>query len=124
MLFHNRPVKAAMGSVIANGGVQLSDGKSLVKTKLATLHLGGTNENELAALNKGAYCESESCHSSHNSLFGETVNWFRSAELISGDLAFAEETKVQRRNGDEDFLNVALACKDGNRSWTHKTVLA
>ena len=41
MLFHNRPVKAAMGSVIANGGVQLSDGKSLVKTKLATLHFGG-----------------------------------------------------------------------------------
>ena len=30
MLFHNRPVKAAMGSVIANGGVQLSEGKSLV----------------------------------------------------------------------------------------------
>ena len=44
MLFHNRPVKAAMGSVIANGGVQLSDGKSLVKTKLATLHFGGVNE--------------------------------------------------------------------------------
>ena len=41
MLFHNRPVKAAMGSVIANGGVQLSDCKSLVQTKLATLHLGG-----------------------------------------------------------------------------------
>ena len=40
MLFHNRPVKADMGSVIANDGVQLSDGKSLVKTKLATLHLG------------------------------------------------------------------------------------
>ena len=81
----------------------------------------GTSENELAI-------ESESCHSSHNSLFCATVNWFRSAELISGDLAFAEETKegilVQRRNGDEDFLNVALACKDGNRSWTHKTVLA
>ena len=67
-------------------------------------------------------------HSSHNSLFYETVNWFRSAELISGDLAFAEETKegilVQRRNGEKDFLNVALACKDGNRSWPHKTVLA
>ena len=30
MLFHNRPVKAAMGSVIVNGGVQLSGGKSLV----------------------------------------------------------------------------------------------
>ena len=41
MLFHNRPVKAAMESVIANGLVQLSDGKSLVKTKLATLHFGG-----------------------------------------------------------------------------------
>ena len=27
MLFHNRPVKAAMGSVIVNGGVQLSGGK-------------------------------------------------------------------------------------------------
>ena len=54
MLFHNRPVKAAMGSVIANGGVQLSDGKSLVKTKLATLHFWGASENELAALNKGA----------------------------------------------------------------------
>ena len=26
MLFHNRPVKAAMGSVIVNGGVQLSGG--------------------------------------------------------------------------------------------------
>ena len=24
MLFHNRPVKAAMGSVIVNGGVQLN----------------------------------------------------------------------------------------------------
>ena len=41
MLFHNRPVKAAMGSVIVNGGVQLSDGKSLGQTKLATLHFGG-----------------------------------------------------------------------------------
>ena len=41
MLFHNRPVKAAMGSVIVNGGVQWSGGKSLVKTKLATLHFGG-----------------------------------------------------------------------------------
>ena len=41
MLFHNRPVKAAMGSVIVNGGVQLSGGKSLVDTKLATLHFGG-----------------------------------------------------------------------------------
>ena len=30
MLFHNRPVKAAMGSVIVNGGVRLSGGKSLV----------------------------------------------------------------------------------------------
>ena len=40
MLFHNRPVKAAMGSVIVNGGVQLSGGKSLVNTKLATLHFG------------------------------------------------------------------------------------
>ena len=29
-------------------------------------------------------------HGSHNSLFCETVNWFRSAGLISGDLAFAE----------------------------------
>ena len=29
MLFHNRPVKAAMGSVIVNGGVRLSGGKSL-----------------------------------------------------------------------------------------------
>ena len=37
MLFHNRPVKAAMGSVIVNGGVQLSGGKSLVKPKLETL---------------------------------------------------------------------------------------
>ena len=41
MLFHNtiikRPVK---GSVIVNGGVQLSGGKSLVNTKLATLHFG------------------------------------------------------------------------------------
>ena len=41
MLFHNRPVKAAMGSVIVNGGVQWSDGKSLGQTKLATLHFGG-----------------------------------------------------------------------------------
>ena len=41
MLFHNRPVKADMGSVIVNGGVQLSGGKSLVDTKLATLHFGG-----------------------------------------------------------------------------------
>ena len=40
MLFHNRPVKAAMGSVIVNGGVQLIGGKSLVDTKLATLHFG------------------------------------------------------------------------------------
>ena len=40
MLFHNRPVKAAMGSVIVNGGVQLSGGKSLVNTKLVTLHFG------------------------------------------------------------------------------------
>ena len=40
MLFHNRPVKADMGSVIVNGGVQLSGGKSLVDTKLATLHFG------------------------------------------------------------------------------------
>ena len=40
MLFHNRPVKAAMGSVIVNGGVQLSGGKSLVTTKLETLHFG------------------------------------------------------------------------------------
>ena len=30
MLFHNRSVKAAMGSVIVNGGVRLSGGKSLV----------------------------------------------------------------------------------------------
>ena len=30
MLFHNRPVKTAMGSVIVNGGVRLSGGKSLV----------------------------------------------------------------------------------------------
>ena len=41
MLFHNtiinRPVK---GSVIVNGGVQLSGGKNLVDTKLATLHFG------------------------------------------------------------------------------------
>ena len=84
----------------------------------------GTSENELAALNQG---ESESCHSSHNSLFCETVNWFRSAELISGDSAFAETKEgilVQRRNGEKDFLNVALAWKDGNRSWPHKTVLA
>ena len=41
MLFQNRPMKADMGSVIVNGGVQLSDGKSLIKTKLATLHFGG-----------------------------------------------------------------------------------
>ena len=40
MLFHNRPVKAAMGSVIVNGGMQLIGGKSLVKSKLATLHFG------------------------------------------------------------------------------------
>ena len=51
MLFHNRPVKAAMGSVIVNGGVQLSGGKSLVDTKLAALHFGGPSEDELAALN-------------------------------------------------------------------------
>ena len=37
MLFHNRPVKAAMGLVIVNGGVQLSGGKSLDESKLATL---------------------------------------------------------------------------------------
>ena len=30
MLFHNRSVKAAMRSVIVNGGVRLSGGKSLV----------------------------------------------------------------------------------------------
>ena len=29
MLFHNRPVRAAMGSVIANGGVQLNRAQSL-----------------------------------------------------------------------------------------------
>ena len=29
MLFHNRHVKAAMGSVIANGGVQLNRAQSL-----------------------------------------------------------------------------------------------
>ena len=40
MLFHNRPVKAAMGSVIVNGGVQLSDGKSLVKPNLQLYILG------------------------------------------------------------------------------------
>ena len=34
MLFHNRPVKAAMGSVIVNGGVRLSGGKSLVMPNL------------------------------------------------------------------------------------------
>ena len=31
MLFHNRPVRAAMGSVIANGGVQLSNDESLIR---------------------------------------------------------------------------------------------
>ena len=45
MLFHNRPVKAAMGSVIVNGGVQLIGGKSLDKSKLATLHLGRVKMN-------------------------------------------------------------------------------
>ena len=43
MLFHNRPVRAAMGSVIANGGVQLSNDESLIRAewKLGTLHFGG-----------------------------------------------------------------------------------
>ena len=43
MLFHNRPVKADMGSVIVNDGVQWIMGESLVRlgrAKLATLHLG------------------------------------------------------------------------------------
>ena len=114
-----------MGSVIANGGVQLSDGKSLVKTKLATLHLGGTNENELAALNKGAYGESESCHSSHNSLFGETVNWFRSAELISGDLAFAEAHPTHPFQQAVGWLSVqrsaSLVRSDGWSDWAECT---
>ena len=35
-----------------------------------------------------------------------------------------KELPVQRRNGDEDFFNVALACEDGNWSWAHKTVLS
>ena len=50
MLFHNRPVKAAMGLVIVNGGVQLSGGKSLVNTKLVTLHFG-LGEDKLVDLN-------------------------------------------------------------------------
>ena len=33
MLFHNRPVRAAMGSVIANGGVQLSNDESLIRAE-------------------------------------------------------------------------------------------
>ena len=45
MLFHNRPVKAVMGSVIVNGGVQLSGGKRLVDTKLYILRL---DEDKLA----------------------------------------------------------------------------
>ena len=52
MLFHNRPVKAAMGSVIVNGGVQLSGGKSLVNTKLVTLHFG-LGEDKLVDMNSG-----------------------------------------------------------------------
>ena len=35
-----------------------------------------------------------------------------------------KELPVQRRNGDEDFFNVALACEDGQWSWAHKTVLS
>ena len=118
MLFHNRPVKAAMGSVIVNGGVQLSDGKSLVKTKLATLHFGGMSENELAI-------ESESSHSSHNSLFWETVSWFRSAELISGDLAFAEAHPTHPFQQAVGWLSVqrsaSLVRSDGWSDWAEFT---
>ena len=32
-VFHNRPVRAAMGSVIANGGVQLSNDESLIRAE-------------------------------------------------------------------------------------------
>ena len=93
MLFHNRPVKAAMGSVIGNGGVQLIGGKSLVKPKLATLHFGaewrwaGCSEFEAEWR---SFSESESVHSSYNLFCRGPVKWFRSAILINGDLAFAK----------------------------------
>ena len=88
MLFHNRPVKAAMGSVIVNGGVQLSGGKSLVNTKLVTLHFG-LGEDKLADMNSGL-SESESCFCSNNLHCGGPVNWFRSTILINWELAFAK----------------------------------
>ena len=55
---------------------------------------------------------------------GEPVDWFSSAILSYWDLARVKEIPVQRRNEEEDFLNVALACEDGNWSWAHKTVLS
>ena len=32
--------------------------------------------------------------------------------------------KVQRWNGEEDFFNLTLACEDGSRTWSLKTVLS
>ena len=40
MTFQNRHVKAVIGLVIVNDGVQLSGGKSLADTKLVSLHFG------------------------------------------------------------------------------------
>ena len=60
MLFHNRPARAAMGSVIAKGGVQLSNDESLIRAewKLGTLHFGGCVS--LYGLTGGSAGESES----------------------------------------------------------------
>ena len=49
MLFHNRHVKAAMGSVIANGGVQLNRAQSLEGMfQSSQLYIWGLSANDLS----------------------------------------------------------------------------
>ena len=81
MLFHNRPVRADMGSVI----VMVECDGVVVKVWLVPnlqLYILASSGDELAALLLRR-SESESCHCSYLLLCGEPVDWFISAVLSS-----------------------------------------
>ena len=90
------------------------------------LYILASSGDVLAALHlRRSESESESC------LFISLSLWWTSltgSYQLCWALLWATEIwlvlKVQRWNGEEDFFNLTLACEDGSRTWSLKTVLS